>query len=266
MKKFLFALAAVAALSMRSLSPVYADGWDIDARNHQVDETNVIVNDGCSGTLISLEYRLVLTAYHCIEGQVRTRTFDEVGEDGVMAKVTREELLPVDISQIRYDGYTQVASSSYKGDIVGHAKTRDLALVQLRIAPAATMAAELLPEPLTPQRSETVWIVGNPLMLDASISSGTISSVSRAYRLSWTNGQEVPLIQFDAAGEPGSSGGSLYNDSGQLIGVVIAGMSKQMFAVTIESIRDFLRDKGWGDELLGDPVPDAEMDEAADCC
>lgn len=245
----MYRMILAALLGVAFFAPAYA--WDIDDRNQMVDETNYIINDGCSGTLISLEYRLVLTAYHCITDQVRTRTFDEV-VDGVVVKVTREEFSPVMASQIRYDGYTRVAAASYTADIVGHAKGRDLALVQLRIAPTSIMASPLLPEPLTPQRSETVWIVGNPLMLDASISSGTISSVSRAYVLPWTQGQMVPLIQFDAAGEPGSSGGSLYNNEGQLIGVVIAGMSKQMFAVTIESIREFLRDTGWGEEVLGD--------------
>lgn len=262
MKKFLCSLAAIAALSMGSNAPAYADGWDIDARNEMVDQTNFVVGEGCSGTLISVEFRLVLTAYHCIDGQVGTRTFDEADENGVMQKVTREELLPVNVSQIRYEGYTRVSTAQFVTDIVAHAKTRDLALLQLRSDPTSALAAPLLPEPLTPRRSETVWIIGNPLMLDASISEGTISSVSRAYRLSWTNGQEVPLIQFDAAGEPGSSGGSLYNNNGQFIGVVIAGMSKQMFAVTIESVRAFLRDNGWGDELLGDPVPDDEMTDA----
>lgn len=256
--KTLFLAAILAVLAL----PVSAE-WGIAARNEQVDQTNFVVGEGCSGTLISVEYRLILTAYHCISKQVGTRVFDEVGADGIMQKITREQLLPISVSQIRYNGYTRVSSAEYVADIIGHAQRRDLALLQMRADVPATLAANLLPEPLTPQRSETVWIVGNPLMLDASISQGTISSVSRAYRLPWTNGQEVPLIQFDAAGEPGSSGGSLYNDNGQFLGVVIAGMSKQMFAVTIESVREFLRDNGWGDELLGDPVPDAEMEGGA---
>jgi S1-C subfamily serine protease len=259
MKKTWFALAACAALSLCSLQPAYADGWDIDARNAQVDETNFIVGDGCSGTLISAEFGLILTAYHCIETNVRQRAFEEVDENGVIQKVTREELLSMPVSQLRYVDYQPVSAAEFVTDIVAHQQTRDLALLQMRVDAPTDQSAPLLPEPLSPRRSEGVWIVGNPLMLDASISNGTISSVSRTIRVPWANNQEVPLIQFDAAGEPGSSGGALYNDSGQLIGVVIAGVSKQMFAVPIEAIRAFLRDKGFGDELLGDPVPESEL-------
>ena len=57
---------------------------------------------------------------------------------------------------------------------------------------------------------QTVFAIGSPQGLDLSISEGIVSSV-RESRLG-------PLIQTTAAISPGSSGGGLFNVSGQLIG------------------------------------------------
>ena len=58
---------------------------------------------------------------------------------------------------------------------------------------------------------QTVFAIGSPQGLDLSISEGIVSSV-RESRLG-------PLIQTTAAISPGSSGGGLFNVSGQLIGI-----------------------------------------------
>ncbi len=68
---------------------------------------------------------------------------------------------------------------------------------------------------------DAAFVVGSPFGLAGSISAGVISGLDRTYRP--VNG-EPPLerlIQFDAAANPGSSGGPLLNRDGEVVGIVV---------------------------------------------
>jgi S1-C subfamily serine protease len=63
--------------------------------------------------------------------------------------------------------------------------------------------------------------VGNPLGLDGTTTSGVISALGRSIRAD--DGRQLDgLIQFDAAVNPGSSGGPLLNQQGEVVGIVVA--------------------------------------------
>jgi S1-C subfamily serine protease len=66
---------------------------------------------------------------------------------------------------------------------------------------------------------EETYAVGNPLGLTASFSAGVISGLDRTVTLDQV-GTISGLIQFDAAVNPGSSGGPLVNRAGQVLGIV----------------------------------------------
>jgi S1-C subfamily serine protease len=69
------------------------------------------------------------------------------------------------------------------------------------------------------QVGDETFAVGHPLGLVASLSAGVISGLNRTFPLS--NGKTLTgMIQFDAAVNPGSSGGPLLNRNGQVIGIV----------------------------------------------
>ena len=90
----------------------------------------------------------------------------------------------------------------------------------------AVLAAARLPQVVVPavlgggaQVGDETYAVGHPLGLVGSLSAGVISGLDRSFPLS--NGKTLRgMIQFDAAVNPGNSGGPLLNRSGQVIGIV----------------------------------------------
>ena len=67
---------------------------------------------------------------------------------------------------------------------------------------------------------DEVFAVGNPLGLVGSLSAGVVSGLDREFRPSDKEEPLRELIQFDAAVNPGNSGGPLVNRRGQVVGIV----------------------------------------------
>jgi len=233
----------ILAITMLLLGFSPAPAWDIKAMNDTINQTNFIVGTGCSGTLISLKYKLILTNYHCIGGNISSREKEIVGSDGTIKKVRVEELSDVDVSQKAYQGYRLVGQTSYQSVIVGHKQTRDIALLQIRADTIPqTISSRILPDGKSVKRGERAYGVGNPRGLDASITIGIISSVTRMLRPPWADGGEVPYIQYSGGLTGGNSGGALYNDEGYLIGIPGARLGDTVlgFAVSYTVVRNFL--------------------------
>ena len=66
----------------------------------------------------------------------------------------------------------------------------------------------------------SVVAVGNPLGLTDSVSAGVVSGLNRT--ADTDTGKRTGLIQFDAAVNPGSSGGPLLDSRGMVVGIVVA--------------------------------------------
>jgi putative serine protease PepD len=91
----------------------------------------------------------------------------------------------------------------------------------------ATLTPAKLPQVVVPATlggggdvGAEVVAVGNPLGLTDSVSAGVISGLDRT--AATDNGKFSGLIQFDAAVNPGSSGGPLLDAQGVVIGIVLA--------------------------------------------
>jgi S1-C subfamily serine protease len=92
----------------------------------------------------------------------------------------------------------------------------------------AVLQPERGPETIVPavlgggaQVGDVTFAVGHPLGFAGSLSSGVISGLNRSVTVKGDK-KLSGLIQFDAAVNPGNSGGPLLDRNGQVIGIVTA--------------------------------------------
>jgi S1-C subfamily serine protease len=105
--------------------------------------------------------------------------------------------------------------------ITGADPSNDLAVLQAARLPDDLQPATLITTgDLRP--GDEVVAVGFPFGFGPSVSSGVVSGLKREFHS--TDGQRVlsNLIQFDAAANPGNSGGPLVNTEGEVVGIVTA--------------------------------------------
>jgi len=69
---------------------------------------------------------------------------------------------------------------------------------------------------------DEAFAAGNPLELSNSLTAGVVSGLDRTIQREDGQGALTGLIQFDAAVNPGSSGGPLLDRDGQVVGIVTA--------------------------------------------
>ena len=87
----------------------------------------------------------------------------------------------------------------------------DLALLSVDMPPERARSSEVAP--LLPDEGETIFVIGNPLKLEGSVSDGIVAAV-----------RDVPnvgkIIQITAPTSHGNSGSPVFNLKGQVVGVV----------------------------------------------
>ena len=97
----------------------------------------------------------------------------------------------------------------------------DLAVLQAKKLPDDLMAATMRSTgDLAP--GDTVVAVGFPFGIGPSVSSGVVSGLKREFRSPDGKQMLTNLIQFDAAANPGNSGGPLVTADGEVVGIVTA--------------------------------------------
>lgn len=127
--------------------------------------------------------------------------------------------------------------------VIAEHPEQDLAVLQAESIPDDLQAALVRPSAdLRP--GDTVVAVGFPFGIGPSVSAGVVSGLKRQYRSPHGEALLSNLIQFDAAVNPGSSGGPLLNAAGEVVGIVTAmldpgggGFAGIGFAVPIETAR-----------------------------
>lgn len=94
---------------------------------------------------------------------------------------------------------------------------RDLALIQVDSLPEGVLPATL-GGGVNP--GDRVLAIGSPFGLEASVSEGIVSALGRRFTVASTGQVLENMIQFDAAVNPGNSGGPLIDMSGRVVGIV----------------------------------------------
>ncbi|HYF42748.1 MAG TPA: trypsin-like peptidase domain-containing protein [Ramlibacter sp.] len=108
-----------------------------------------------------------------------------------------------------------------EASITGVQPENDLAVLQARKIPDDLIAATMRSTAdLTP--GDKVMAVGFPFGIGPSASGGIISGLKRSFRSPEGKQEMSNLIQFDAAANPGNSGGPLVTMDGEVVGIVTA--------------------------------------------
>jgi serine protease DegQ len=119
------------------------------------------------------------------------------------------------IKVIFYDGLEAEAS------ITGVQSENDLAVLQASKIPDDMIAATMRSTSnLAP--GDKVLAVGFPFGIGPSASGGVVSGMGRVFRSPEGKQEMKNLIQFDAAANPGNSGGPLVTMDGEVVGIVTA--------------------------------------------
>jgi len=210
-------LALIFVLTQRAFVPVVYTQEDIDSAVTKALETVPVPSHSTK-------------AYDTVRGSiVRVRAFHDGPDGGEIQGSVGTGVVILDkgviltnihvIAGAKRIGLTFETGMDADATVVGTRPEDDLAVLQAVAIPDDLMAATLQSTHGL-QPGDFVTAVGFPFGIGPSVSSGVVSGLKREYRS--PEGQRVlsNLIQFDAAVNPGNSGGPLLNASGEVIGIV----------------------------------------------
>lgn len=162
----------------------------------------------CAGTRVAWDK--VLTAYHCIVAAVLDqKTLELVAAmDPTLTNVEIEGMASMPMGVISRGGDRVQTSHPLRWD--AH---HDLALVSVppSLEPIATIDASAL------RAGQRVFAIGHPLGIEYAVTAGIVSNPTRE------DGDGGVWTLVDLVTHGGNSGGGLWNERGQLVGVCSAG-------------------------------------------
>jgi len=134
--------------------------------------------------------------------------------------------------------------NTYKAEIVRSVPTADVALIKIIEDVPGLDVAEMNALYNTVETGHQVYIIGSPLGIEQSLSSGYVSGFLKRNILA--NGNMAKYIQTDAAINQGNSGGPMFDMEGRVIGIVSFILSQSGgfdgigYAVDIETAKELL--------------------------
>lgn len=120
------------------------------------------------------------------------------------------------------DGATKISvrlrnGDEYEASLVGKDSKTDIAIIKIE---TEDLTVAKIGNSTNALVGDFVLAIGNPLgKLGGTVTYGYISALEREISV---EGSVMNLMQFDAAVNPGNSGGGLFNTNGELIGIVSA--------------------------------------------
>ncbi|MGE0058723.1 MAG: S1C family serine protease [Dehalococcoidia bacterium] len=108
--------------------------------------------------------------------------------------------------------------STATGRVAQRQPDRDLAMVIVNRLPDGAVPAVLSSDAVRP--GDLVMAIGAPFGFEGSVSAGVVSATGRRFVIEDTGQVLTNMIQFDAAANPGNSGGPLVDRTGRVVGIV----------------------------------------------
>jgi len=214
MKEIAHALAVFALVALAGLG--WSErGWSVTEAHHKANDVLVRVGDWCSGTVIERERGLVATAAHCTSGRMRVviPTKKETWEGKLVNVTVIQYKVTLTIERFDMQGRS-TGETKYAATLVGKNDGADIAILRITSSLALLRdEARMSDRPV--EFDDDIYAIGNPEMLPHVISKGKVSNP--AVKLG--DDVTVPVIMFSAVIAPGSSGGGLWNDRGELVGI-----------------------------------------------
>jgi len=128
--------------------------------------------------------------------------------------------------------------TKYDAKVVGYDSQTDVAILKID---AKGLTPVVFGDSDTILVGDLAVAIGNPLgQLGGTATTGIISSLDRQINI---EGKTMTLLQTDAAINPGNSGGGLFNQYGELVGLVVAksqglGVEGLGFAIPVNQIKN----------------------------
>ena len=131
--------------------------------------------------------------------------------------------------------------NEYEAKLIGTDASSDIAV--LKISPDEELTVATLGASSKLSIAEEVIVIGNPLgELGGTVTNGIVSALAREITI---DGENMTLIQTNAAVNPGNSGGGMFNLYGELVGIVNAKSSGSDveglgFAIPVDTAYDIV--------------------------
>lgn len=119
----------------------------------------------------------------------------------------------IEIKIVYFDGTEAVAS------VVGEDASNDIAVLRANALPSIVVPAVLAGSGGL-SVGDTAIAVGHPFGIPYSLSQGVVSGLHRDFKSKDSDVTITNTIQFDAAVNPGNSGGPLLDEHGEVVGIV----------------------------------------------
>ncbi|MEO6775939.1 MAG: trypsin-like peptidase domain-containing protein [Kofleriaceae bacterium] len=174
-----------------------------------------VLTVACGGTSANRPH--VQTAREIVDAASPAIVRVEAGEDrvGTGFIVDRSGLIATNLHVIEGESTIKVKLYKDEGEyqvvsIAGVDRGHDLAL--MRIKPRGNLPVVRLGDSSMVSAGDRIYAIGNPLGMDYSVSDGLISQVRQL-------SAELTILQISAPISQGSSGGPLFNQFGEVVGV-----------------------------------------------
>ena len=131
---------------------------------------------------------------------------------------------------------------TYDATVVAYEADNDIAVIKIEatgLTPVTIGSSDTL------SVGDTIYAIGNPLgELTFSLTDGLVSALDRNINI---DGDPINMFQINAAVNSGNSGGPVFNDRGEVVGIVTAkysdtGVEGLSFAIPINDIADIVND------------------------